>query len=68
MSKEEKDKPIDKIVFVGTFTKGRSPNGNIRKDIVSGTIKVRNKEGLLTPGLCDYSELKIWAQETYSWK
>ena len=68
MTKEEKDRPIDKIVFVCTFTKGYFPDGNIRKDIVSGTIKVRNKDGQVTPGLCEYSELKSWAKETYIWK
>jgi hypothetical protein len=68
MTREEKDRPIDKIVFVGTFTKGHFPDGNIRKDIVSGTIKVRNEDGHVTPGLCEYSELKNWAKETYIWK
>ena len=68
MTKEEKDRPIDKIIFVGTFTKGHSPDGNTRKDIISGTIKVRNMDGQVTPGLCEYSELKSWAKETYIWK
>ena len=68
MSKEEKDKLIDKIIFVGTFTKGHSADGNIRKDIISGTIKARNKNGQVTSGLCGYSELKSWAKETYIWK
>ena len=68
ISKEERDKPIDKIVYVGTFAKSNFPDGSTINDNISGVIKVRNKDGLASLGLCDYTELKSWAKETPIWK
>ncbi len=45
VSKEERDKPIDKIFYVGTFTKGHYPDGSTINNNISGVIKVRNKDG-----------------------
>lgn len=62
-TREEKNKPIDKIIFVGTFQK----RGDY-KEIVSGVIKVRNTQGETTKALCTYSELRSWSKESFFWK
>lgn len=61
---DEKGKniPIDKIIFVGTFTKGESLNGNIIREVHSGVLKVKNRNGDVTKGLANYSELISWAK------
>lgn len=63
MSEEEKNIPIDKIIFVGTFTK----HGAGHKDLMSGIIKVRNHKGETSQGLCSLAELENWTKTTPSW-
>ena len=67
---DEKGKniPIDKIIFVGTFAKGESLNGDIIRTIHSGVLKVKNKNGDVTKGLANYSELMNWTKENKSFK
>ena len=62
-NKEELSKPIDKIQFVGLFTKGGSVD-----TAVSGTIIVKNIYGEKTRELCSYSELLSWSKEAPFWK
>lgn len=60
--------PIDKIIFVGTFTKGELLNGHIIREIHSGVLKVKNKNGDVTKGLANYSELLNWTKENRFFK
>ena len=63
MTEKEKEMPIDKIVYVGTFVK----HGESRKEIVSGVIKVRNIQGDTSPALCSMNELENWTKTTPFW-
>ena len=56
------DKNIDKIIFVGTFTKSTT-NGVTIKEPHSGVIKVRNKNGEVTKNLVNYSEIINWPKK-----
>jgi len=62
MDKNEENIPIDKIVFVGTFTKSTA-NGVTIKEPHSGVIKVRNKNGEVTKDLVNYSEIINWPKK-----
>jgi len=63
ISEEEKNIAIEKIIFVGTFTK----HGADHKDLMSGTIKVRNHKGETSSGLCSLAELEAWTKTTPFW-
>ena len=61
-NEEEKNKPIERIQYVGLFQRGGTINS-----ATSGNIIIVNQMGEKTPDLCSLFELYSWSNEAPFW-